>query len=136
MVKPPPRRLYNEPVRSLGTVTVPATCGAYGGTKAVDLRATYTELDPLEGWVLGPEAKTRTFLQGVGAGCACYVTSYNYAYYDNLDSGQLLYTDSAIEPSVLTDQYLPSLRRRGADWPAAPLATPVSRSVECRRRTA
>ncbi len=111
----PPHRLQNGPTDYLGTVTLPAGCGAYAGTRAGDLRSTYFDLDPLGGWVLNG-VQDSYFPEGVGEG-VCYTQSFAMAYYDNLNSGQLLYTQSGTTAWVLTDEYLPGDHMRGGVWP-------------------
>jgi hypothetical protein len=111
----PPHPLENGPTHYLGMATVPAACGAYAGTQAGDLRSVYFELDPLGGWVLSG-IQDSYFADGVGEG-VCYTQTFSMAYYDNLNSGQLLYTDSGTNVWVLTNEYLPDVRMRGPAWP-------------------
>jgi hypothetical protein len=111
----PPRRLSNGLTHYLGTVTVPAGCGQYTGTRAGDLRTVYFQLDPIAGSVWNG-TQDSYFPNGVGEG-VCYTQSFSIAYYDNLNSGQLLYTQSGGTVWVLTNEYLPGVRTRGQGWP-------------------
>jgi hypothetical protein len=125
-----PSPLWAAPFTYNGVQTLPSACGALAGTQAGDVQQTTYQLDPIGGFY---ETAAYDFYLLNGVGMVCNVTSSTITYYDNLVTGNVLYSVDYAEGYVLENQYIPDARTRQPGWPIArpqlPLRPPPSRQM-------
>jgi hypothetical protein len=81
----------------------PSTCGAEGGQPAYDVHQVGIGLDPIGGeYVIA----TRDQYDSPTQGMICLVDAVQYAFYDNLNSGQVTSTEAVTDVEVLSGEHI------------------------------
>ncbi len=103
---PAPSPLQNWPTTYIGQVTMPSTCGTYAGQTAGDFQSFSTYLDPLDGYTITGE--TDEYIQPI-VGDVCEPESFTTTYYDNTNTGNVLYSVTDTLDLVLESEYDPAM---------------------------
>jgi hypothetical protein len=100
-------QLVTDERKDNGTVLVPTQCTASAGQKAVAIRDIFSALDVVKGTYDKQSVDSYII---AGEGRVCEITTRVLTYYDNLVTGQVLYSENFNGVDSLTTESLQQLR--------------------------